>query len=237
MSVTDPHPFTTPTTPPGFAEPGDSEPTGGGEQPDVMLDGLVEQLAGNESLDMLAMKVGNFASMVGESEFGAALRGRHLGHAIHPILAALPLACFTSANLLDLFGGRSARPASRRLIGFGLLAVAPTALAGMAEYDRIDDPGDRRVGAAHAAGNWAMTGAYLMSWRARRKDHQVRGVLWGLIGGGISAGAGALGAHLALRKGVGVGERGRDDSSGRGISDEHVHAAIGESLSTEAYYG
>ncbi len=239
MSITDPQPVTTPTSPPGFAGPGESEPAEGSGG---MLDGIIEQVGANEALDPLVAKVSDVASKVGAGQLGASLRGRELGHAIHPMLTDLPLACFTSANLLDLLGGRRARPAAQRLVGIGLLSVVPVALTGMAEYDRIDDDQDRRVGAAHAAGNWAMTGAFLMSWRARRKDRHVRGTLWGLLGGGLAAAAGALGGHLSFRRGVGVGDRTHEDGIDRGdahleLSDEHVNAAIAEGLSTEAYYG
>lgn len=227
MSITDPQPVTTPTSPPGFDGPGDSEPI----RSSGAFDDLISTVGDNEALDPLVERIDGVAAKVGAGEFGAMLRGRQLGHAIHPFLTDLPLACFTSANLLDLFGGRRARPAAQRLVGLGLLAVVPTALTGIAEYDSIDEHRDRRVAAAHAAGNWAMTGAFLMSWRARRKDRQIRGALWGLLGGGVAAGAGALGGHLSFRRGVGVGDRTHDGAVEHlEMTDEHVNAAIAEGL-------
>lgn len=211
MSDTDPQPVVTPIAPPGFAEPGESERVA---RPGGVLDGFIDQIGANEALDPLVARLSDTASKVGASELGASLRGRELGHAIHPFLTDLPLACFTSANLLDLLGGRRARPAAQRLVGIGLLSIVPVALTGVAEYDGIDDDEDRRVGAVHAAGNWAMTGAFVMSWRARRKDRHVRGTLWGLLGGGLAAGAGALGGHLSFRRGVGVGDRTHEGATG-----------------------
>ena len=57
----------------------------------------------------------------------AVLRGKWLGHAVHPLLTDLVLGTWTSASLLDLFGGDRSYAAAQRLVGVGLLAVAPTA--------------------------------------------------------------------------------------------------------------
>ena len=51
------------------------------------------------------------------------LRGAWLGHPLHPVLTDLPIGLWTSATVLDLVGGRSARPAATRLVGLGLLAA------------------------------------------------------------------------------------------------------------------
>src|SRR3954466_8335816 len=59
------------------------------------------------------------------------LSGTPLGHALHPFLTDLPIGTWTSSLVLDLFGGRDARPASRRLIAAGVLASLPTAASGL----------------------------------------------------------------------------------------------------------
>jgi len=128
------------------------------------------------------------------------LRGRPLGHPLHPTLSDVPLGLWTSAVVLDL-SGRRYEAAARRLVGLGLLAVAPTALAGVADWRTTRAPA-RTVGAAHAALNSAGAALFTGSWLARRRGHRARGVLLALAGTG-AAGAGAyLGGHLVFVEGV-----------------------------------
>jgi len=128
------------------------------------------------------------------------LRGRPLGHPLHPALSDVPIGLWTSAVVLDL-SGRRYETAARRLVGLGLLAVAPTALAGLADW-RTTRPPARSVGAAHAALNSAGAALLTGSWLARRRGHRARGVLLALAGTG-AAGAGAyLGGHLVFVEGV-----------------------------------
>jgi uncharacterized membrane protein len=138
------------------------------------------------------------------------LRGEHLGHALHPLLTDLPLGCFLSAALLDLVGGRSSRRAAQRLVGLGLLMVPPTAASGLVDWSDVQEPRSRRVGIVHAIGNTAVAACYFASWRARRRDHHLRGRLLGFVGGALAVGTGYLGGHLTLARGVGHGERGMD---------------------------
>ncbi|GAA4851217.1 hypothetical protein GCM10023221_33380 [Luteimicrobium xylanilyticum] len=124
------------------------------------------------------------------------LRGKPLGHPLHPALSDVPIGLWTSAVVLDLSGRRYER-AARRLVGLGLLAVAPTALAGLADW-RTTEPPARGAGAAHAALNSAGAALLAGSWVARRRGHRARGVLLALAGTG-AAGAGAyLGGHLVF---------------------------------------
>ncbi|NEE02325.1 DUF2231 domain-containing protein [Phytoactinopolyspora halotolerans] len=124
-----------------------------------------------------------------------------LGHAAHPLLTDLPLGAWTSSTVLDLIGGRRCRPASRRLIAFGVLTAVPTALTGVAEWAETSDR-DRRVGFVHALGNSAALGLYAASWSARRRDRHAAGVLLSLAGGVVASGAGYLGGHLTLARKV-----------------------------------
>jgi uncharacterized membrane protein len=131
------------------------------------------------------------------------LTGKWLGHAVHPLLTDLPLGAWMSSMLLDVLGGRKARTASCRLVAVGVAGAVPTALTGLAEWARTDGA-ERRVGLVHALGNTAALGLYSASWLARRRDRHARGVLLGLAGGIVSAGAGYLGAHLTLARKVGT---------------------------------
>ncbi|MEO6586543.1 MAG: DUF2231 domain-containing protein [Knoellia sp.] len=133
---------------------------------------------------------------------GSVLRGQWLGHAIHPVLTDVVIGTWTSATLLDLFGGRSSASAAQKLVGTGLLAVAPTAWTGWAEWSAAG-PREKRVGLVHAVANGVAIGAYAASWVARRKGSHSTGVGLGLVGLTVSGVGAYLGGHLAAARKVG----------------------------------
>lgn len=132
-----------------------------------------------------------------------ALHGTWLGHPLHPMLTDVTIGAWTSAFVLDLAGGRRARPAADRLVAVGVLSALPTAAAGLADWSELGDR-EARVGVVHAAANWMAIGCYAMSWAARRRDRRVAGVLWGLVGAGVASVGGYLGGHLSYKRGAGV---------------------------------
>jgi uncharacterized membrane protein len=164
---------------------------------------LVEQLERSESLDPIADGVAPIARLTVSSPLPKRLlRGDWLGHAVHPPLTDIPIGAWTCTNLLDLVGGRNARPAANRLLALGLAAAIPTALTGAAEWVTTTGP-DRRVGLVHALANLSAFGLYGASLVARRRGRHWRGVGLGLLGG-ISAGVGGyLGGHLTIARKVG----------------------------------
>jgi uncharacterized membrane protein len=129
------------------------------------------------------------------------LSGRWLGHALHPLMTDLPLGFWTSASVLDLLGGREARPAAKRLIGLGLATAIPTAAAGASDWSATKGP-VRRVGAAHAIANSIGLACYVVSWRARTQGRWSRGTTFGLLGGLAGMAGGFLGGDLALNRAV-----------------------------------
>jgi uncharacterized membrane protein len=132
----------------------------------------------------------------------AALRGSWLGHALHPLLTDFPLGAWSSATLLDLFGGRRSRPAATGLVAFGVAVAVPTAAAGLAEW-RATAGTARRVGVGHAMINITALGLYTASLAARIRGQHHRAVLLA-IGGGVTATAGGyLGGHLSLVRKIG----------------------------------
>jgi hypothetical protein len=131
-----------------------------------------------------------------------ALTGAWLGHALHPLLTDIPLGTWLSASLLDLVGGKAARPAARRLIGIGVLNALPTAASGLAEWLQADQP-TRRVGVVHAQANTVGLLLYGASYRARRKGRHLRGVALGMAGGMAAMAGGYLGGHLSLARKAG----------------------------------
>ena len=182
------------------------------QAPDQLRD-LVSRLEANEQLDAVAAKLQPLADKAAAGRRGQVLQGHWLGHALHPLLTDLPLGCWVSANLLDLVGGRKARPAAQRLVGLGLLAVPPTMASGWAEWSSIGDDGPRRLGVVHAVGNVGVGSLYFLSWRARRRGRHLQGASLGLIGGLLAWFTGYLGGHLSFARGVGVGQRGLEDGA------------------------
>src|SRR5918911_1814674 len=93
--------------------------------------------ASRPRMHQLAERVGAAAALDGPAEAVAAgvrgaiprgpvkdtLSGTPLGHALHPFLTDFPIGTWTSAAILDVFGGRAARPAARQLIAAGVLAA------------------------------------------------------------------------------------------------------------------
>jgi len=133
-----------------------------------------------------------------------ALHGRWLGHQLHPLLVALPIGMFTSATLLD-FSGQGSYRSARRLIGAGVLVVAPTAASGLADWSELGAfHRPRRVGLVHATANVVATGLYAGSWLARGNGNHKRGRNLALAGAASLSVGGYLGGHLSYTRGVGV---------------------------------
>ncbi len=75
------------------------------------------------------------------------LHGTWLGHPLHPLLTDVPVGAFTVALLLDIVG---LSEGSTWAIGFGLLAMLATAVAGYADFIDIDADGPpRRYASVH----------------------------------------------------------------------------------------
>jgi hypothetical protein len=134
-------------------------------------------------------------NVFGTGTRGSALRGEWLGHAVHPLLTDVVLGTWTSASVLDLLGGPDSPTSSQRLIGTGLLAAAPAAWTGWAEWSEAG-PRDKRVGLVHAVTNGVAIGIYAASWHARRRGRHGRGAWLALAGATVSSAGAYLGGHL-----------------------------------------
>jgi len=168
---------------------------------------LAERVGAATSLDGPAEAVaGWIRGIVPRGPVKDALSGTPLGHALHPLLTDLPIGTWTSATLLDVVGGRAARPAAERLIATGILAAVPTAASGLNDWADTTPADDtvRRTGAVHAVANVAALALYAASLAARRADRHSRGVALGLAGVGALTVGGHLGGHLSYAKAVGV---------------------------------
>ncbi|MBW3652534.1 MAG: Rieske (2Fe-2S) protein [Actinobacteria bacterium] len=171
---------------------------------------LPERIGAIAALDAPGKAIGKQVRSLFPSGGGVkdVLSGTWLGHSLHPLLTDVPIGTWTSATLLDLFGGRASRPASRRLIALGLATSVPTALTGATDW-ADSEPGDdevRRIGVVHAVSNVAAAALYGASLAARRRGAHTTGVLLGLAGAGAMTAGGFLGGDLAYARGVGVNE-------------------------------
>jgi nitrite reductase/ring-hydroxylating ferredoxin subunit/uncharacterized membrane protein len=130
-----------------------------------------------------------------------ALHGVPFGQPAHPALVRLPLGCWMSAVLLDLFGGTDR--AARMLIGTGVAVTVPAAATGLADWSALHRD-QQRVGLVHGVCQASAASLFLGSLAARASGRTRHGrVLSGC--GLLMATAGAyLGGHLALRLGAGA---------------------------------
>lgn len=140
------------------------------------------------------------AAVLGSPARARLLQGAWLGHPVHPVLTDIPIGCWTSAWVLDVFGSTEQDDTATWFVGLGVLAAVPTAITGWASWLRLS-PELRRVGVVHAAANSVATALYAASWKARRSGNRWRGVRLAHAGATVATVGGFLGGHLALRSG------------------------------------
>ncbi|MDP9332076.1 MAG: Rieske 2Fe-2S domain-containing protein [Actinomycetota bacterium] len=167
---------------------------------------LGERLEATHALDHLAQPVHRaVAALLQRGPIKDILHGVWLGHPLHPVLTDLPIGFWTSAFVLDLVGGRRARPAADALVGIGVAIALPTAAAGLADWSELNEP-ERRTGVVHALANVAATTLYGLSFLARRRGHRGRGIALGMAGATTATIGGFLGGHLTYRRAAGVNQ-------------------------------
>jgi hypothetical protein len=152
-------------------------------------------------LDAPASALTRRLSGVAESAPGRLLRGRWLGHPLHPIAVTVPIGAWLCSAVFDLVPGQ--QDLARRLVATGLLATPPAVVLGLADYADLDVR-QRRVGLVHAACNGVAAALFGASYLARRRGRLVRGRLFGALGLAAAGTGGALGGHLAYAQGSGV---------------------------------
>lgn len=182
---------------------------------------LTGKLEDADRLDPVADKVNRLVDKVlPPGPVKDALHGRWLGHQLHPVLVALPIGLWSGATLLDLTAGRDGHRAAQRLVGAGVLLVAPTAAAGWADWSALGAfQRPKRVGLVHAAANNLTAIVYAASWLARRRGDHARGRTLALFGAtGLGVG-GYLGGHLAYSQGVGVDRNADEQKEPRDWTD------------------
>jgi nitrite reductase/ring-hydroxylating ferredoxin subunit/uncharacterized membrane protein len=138
------------------------------------------------------------------------LSGTWLGHPIHPPLTDVVVGSWTSAWLLDLFGGQMARSGSELLLGTGIATAVPTAAAGLSDWAELRG-GTQRVGLVHAFGNTTALTLQVMSLRARLRGDHSKGVGLSTLAMGVAGMSAWLGGHLSFGRGVGVNQTAFED--------------------------
>jgi nitrite reductase/ring-hydroxylating ferredoxin subunit/uncharacterized membrane protein len=129
------------------------------------------------------------------------LHGRRLGHPVHPLLVQVPIGSWLSAAVLDLLPGQ--RRAAWVLIGVGLGAAGPAAVAGWADWAELQRR-QRRVGFVHAGANITAVALYAGSFTARTRGRTGLGKALGFAGLSVVSIGGAIGGHLAYRQASGA---------------------------------
>ncbi|HEY6499773.1 MAG TPA: Rieske 2Fe-2S domain-containing protein [Streptosporangiaceae bacterium] len=130
-----------------------------------------------------------------------ALHGVPFGQPAHPALVRLPLGCWTSAALLDLFPGTER--AASTLIAAGIASSLPATATGLADWSALHRH-QQRVGLVHAASGACAATLFSASLIARVTGFVKVGKA--LSAGGLTAATvgGYLGGHLAMRLGAGA---------------------------------
>ncbi|MET7992842.1 DUF2231 domain-containing protein [Amycolatopsis sp. NPDC005232] len=161
---------------------------------------LLSALEDVQALDAPAAAVVSPVGKLFSGQAGEELRGRRLGHPLHPLAVTLPIGAWACSSLLDLVPGND--EAARRLVGVGLLAAPAAAVLGAADYHDLDER-QRRVGFCHLVLNLVATVVFAASYR-RRHRCAAGGKLLGALGLLVLSVGGALGGHLSYAQGAGV---------------------------------
>lgn len=134
---------------------------------------------------------------LGRGKAREVLSGDWLGHPLHAALVGLPIGSFIGATVLDITSPKASARASRRLVGLGVLAALPAAVAGLSDWTTTRSGPARRVGLVHAA---TMDAAVLLgaqSWRWRGRGHHVAAASLSALTLGIVGFGAWLGGQLA----------------------------------------
>lgn len=157
---------------------------------------LMSRLEGLKALDTVVRWMDPLARpLVAGDRRRRFFHGEATGIPPHIIATDVPFGAWFMALFLDHSGDAGSRGAARRLIGLGVLAAAPTAVTGWAEWARAETE-TRRIGVVHAAANGLATSIFLASWVARRQGRHEVGVRLGRLGGVVLVTGGFLGGHM-----------------------------------------
>ncbi|WP_225638898.1 Rieske 2Fe-2S domain-containing protein [Streptomyces solaniscabiei] len=162
-----------------------------------LLDALERDPRADAVIDVLTKRVR--ALPLGRAR--DALHGKPLGHPAHPLMVQVPIGSWMSAAVLDLWPGRSREAGV--LVGVGLAAAGPAALAGAVDWAELHRQ-QTRVGLVHAVTNVTAVGLYGASLFCRLTGRAGAGRAYGFLGLTAVGVGGMLGGHLAYRQASGA---------------------------------
>jgi nitrite reductase/ring-hydroxylating ferredoxin subunit/uncharacterized membrane protein len=166
-----------------------------------LLDRIAGRIERAEQLDRPSEVVASVAhKLLANRRVTEVASGTPIGHPLHPLLVTIPLGSWTTSMIFDFTGNEEAADA---LIGIGVVAALPTAVAGISDW-RYTKGAERRVGLVHAVLNNVAVGTYGLSWLARKAGRRKTGLLLSMLGGCVITASGWLGGHLSYALGVGV---------------------------------
>ncbi|MFD4542057.1 Rieske 2Fe-2S domain-containing protein [Streptomyces bauhiniae] len=179
------------------------------------IEHVIQDIEGRTALDALSGPAAGLVNKVTrQTAVKNALSGTWLGHSLHPVLTDLPIGAWGMATVLDLTAGEGGAVAARRLVGFGLLAVVPTAASGASDWaDTFGGP--QRVGLVHGMLNSVATVLQTASWVARLTGRRRAGVVLSGVGLGLTGASAYLGGHLSYVNGIGVNHTAFEEPTGK----------------------
>jgi uncharacterized membrane protein len=196
------------------------------------LRNLAEELEEVGALDKLAAPTAEAVDLFyPEGPIRNVLRGKWLGHPLHPMLTDLPIGFWTTAFVFDLLPFRGTGKAARTMIGLGTIAALPALASGWAEFAALP-PRQRRAGLVHGMSNEIATTLYASSYLARRRGRTFKGVVLGMLGAGAVTFSATLGGQLVYRLGAGVSTGNdaltrSDDRFGNGLGPGDDRGIVG----------
>jgi nitrite reductase/ring-hydroxylating ferredoxin subunit len=158
-----------------------------------------DRLERAEGLDRVVGPVQQVVRKLPPGKVRDALHGVWLGHPVHPVLVQVPVGAWMSAAFLDAIG----QDGARHLIGLGLLASVPAAVAGSADWAEQHEQ-QMRTGVVHAAANTTAITLYTGSLVARGRGRRGLGKALGYAGLAAVAVGGLLGGDISYRQAGGA---------------------------------
>ncbi|MFG3097727.1 Rieske 2Fe-2S domain-containing protein [Streptomyces sp. NPDC048202] len=179
------------------------------------IEHVIQDIEDRTALDALTGPAAKLVNRVTQpTAVKNALSGTWLGHALHPVLTDVPIGAWGMATLLDLTAGERGALAARRLVGFGVLAVVPTAATGASDWaDTIG--GTQRLGLVHGMLNSAATVLQSASWVVRLTGRRRAGSVLSGVGLGLTCASAYVGGHLSYVNGIGVNHTAFEEPTGK----------------------
>jgi nitrite reductase/ring-hydroxylating ferredoxin subunit/uncharacterized membrane protein len=167
----------------------------------MSLMGILDRVADVSSFDGVIEPARRAVQKVLPPAVKDVLHGTWLGHPLHPVLVHVPVGSWLSAGVLDAVPPM--RPAATLLIGTGVAASVPAALAGAADWSE-QESGVRRLGALHASLNVVALGLYAGSLTARARGRGALGRALSYSGLGIASLSASIGGHMSYTQASGA---------------------------------